>query len=111
MIQIAHLFGRYKQGRMVWQLAGQVVNSVSLACARGAIEQQPFFDWQAEFLQLFSLLDKTSYIPIKEPQGLLWEDDILSVDGSKLVNPQIASISAVSLRHLKRNNLPFVGGR
>jgi hypothetical protein len=66
-----------------------------------------FFDWQAQFLQLFSLLDKTSYIPIKEPQRFFWEDDILSADGSKLVNPQIAGISAVSLRHLKRNDFPL----
>src|SRR5260370_30128020 len=111
MIQIANLFGRHKQGGMVRQLAGQVMNGVSLTCAREAIEQQPFFDWQAKFLQLFSLLNKTDYIPIKQPQGFLWEDDILSADGSEFVNPQIASISAISVCHLKRNDLPFVGSR
>ena len=42
VIEVGHFLRGYQQGRMIWELAGQIVGGVGLARARRAVEQQSF---------------------------------------------------------------------
>jgi hypothetical protein len=104
----ADLLGGDEQRGVVGNLAGEIMNSVGLAGAGRAVEEQSFFEAEAKARELFAMPDELGNVAFEQGQGFFRKNDFVTGNAAKFVNANGRGFAGVGAAFLERENASAV---